>query len=326
MWGMLLRTDCARQILITEVDPGSPAEGLLEVGDVILGVGGRRFDSDARIAFGKAITEAEKAENKGKLELIRWRDGKIETVALQLKVMGTYGPLAPVDCPKSRLILDNACEYVADNGIGKGIPGYVNALGLRASGDRETILGGIYGLEYQGRKAEPAVDKLVKLLAHDDIWIRFRAGAAPCAIGKPAREKAVPVLLKMALKTSEDDPREMHQRSVSFVLWGGGVNGAPHGLIARDMTGVDHDLLVPALRKLLKNTDGHTRSFVGRAIKLMTPEELAPLWPDIVWAVNNPSPSGIMFNAVIREAGFEILVQNRFKEAIPLCAQYARKA
>ena len=73
MWGMRLRTDYARQILITKVDPASPADGILEVDDVILGVDGKKFDSDARIAFGKAITEAEKAESGGLLKLMRWQ-------------------------------------------------------------------------------------------------------------------------------------------------------------------------------------------------------------------------------------------------------------
>ena len=195
---------------------------------------------------------------------------------------------------------------------------------MLSSDDRETVLGGIYGLEYQRGKAEPAIDPLVALLSHDDVWVRFRAGAALCAIGGPAREKAVPVLLKSALKTSDDDPREMHQRYVSYVLWGGGVNGEPRGLIARDMRGVDPALLVPALRKLMRNTDGQTRSLVARAIKMMTPRELDPMWGDVVWAVRNPAPSGIMFNGVIREAGVEILVKHRFTEAIPLCAEYAR--
>ena len=669
MWGMSLRTDCARQILITKVDAGSPAEGVLDIGDVILGVGGTPFDSDARIAFGRAITKAEKAANEGELRLLRWRSGKTETVMLQLKVMGSYAPLAPMDCAKSRKILDDACDYIAGKNIGAGIPGYVNALGLLASGDekhlpmvqtfarkldvkdaygmsswnmgymniflseyylltgdktvlpkithmalylakgqslvgtwghgnvlpsgvlggygamcnpslvcaislklnqrcgvdepvveqairrseiffssfvdkgnipygdhsprdvhdsngrcslaviffdlldhpdayrffarmtvasygereeghtgnywgmlwgplgamragpeaaaafikeqewffelerrwdggftyqgganmsgsehttpgwdttgarvlmyamalkqlqvtgkglnvkkaltgealrktlfagrgnstwirhgvvdrdfldglsgaellqqivtwstpmriragralarkqgdhvpalikmlassdRETILGAVYGLEYQRGKAAPAIDALVALLAHDDIWIRFRAGAALCAIGKPAREKAVPVMLKMALKTSADDPREMHQRYISYVLWGGGVNGEPHGLIAHDMKGVDRALLVPVIKKLVTNSDGQTRMLVAKGIKMMTPEELQPLWADIVWAVENPSPSGIMFNGVIREQGIEVLVENRFKEAIPLCAAYVR--
>jgi hypothetical protein len=139
MWGMRLRTDYARQILITKVDPDSPADGVLQVDDVILGINGRKFDSDARIAFGKAIAEAEKVENRGLLKLIRWRKGKTEDVTLKLKVMGTYGPMAPMDCPKSQRILDNACAYIVKNGIGRGITGHVNALGLLASGRAEYL-------------------------------------------------------------------------------------------------------------------------------------------------------------------------------------------
>lgn len=204
---------------------------------------------------------------------------------------------------------------------GDHVPALMKMLESR---DRETILGGVYGLEYQGRKAEPSVDGLVALLSHDDVWIRFRAGAALCAIGAPAREKAVPVLLKSALRTSADDPREMHQRYISYVLWGGGVNGEPHGLIARDMQGADQALLIPAIQKLVTNTDGQTRALVAKGIKMMSPEELSPLWEEIVWAVKNPAPSGIMFNGAIRETGVEILVKYRFKEAIPLCAEYVR--
>ena len=666
IWGMSLQTTFARQILITKVEKNSPASSVLKVNDVILGVGDKNFISDARIAFGNAITEAEKTNNQGLLKLIRWRNGKIDKVNIQLKVMGDYSKRSPVNCSKSLKILNNACEYIARKKIGNGIPGYINALGLLASGNkkylpmirdfayklkvknaygmsswnmsymniflseyylstgdkkvlekiremslylakgqslvgtwghgnaengllkgygamcnpslacaislllnqkcgideavvnkaiqrseiffssyvdkgnipygdhsprdvhdsngrcsmaviffdllnnpeaysffarmtiasydereqghtgnywsflwgplgamragpeaaaaflkkqqhmfelerrwdggftyqgganmsgsehttpgwdttgarvlmyamglnklhltgkdlklekaltgkplkdtlfaghgsstwakrglinedslndltskellkhletwstpfrmrvakalsrkpgnpinalikmlssdnRETILGGIYGLEYLREKAIPAIDPLIALLSHNDIWVRFRAGATLCAIGKPAREKAVNKLLKMALITSKDDPREMNQRYISYVLWGGGANGEPHGLIARDMNKVNQKLLVEAIKKLITNTDGQTRALVAKALKMMTPEQLKPLWAEIVWAVKNPSPSGIMFNSGIREAGVEILVENRFKEAIPLCAEY----
>ncbi|MFK7850056.1 MAG: DUF6288 domain-containing protein [Akkermansiaceae bacterium] len=36
---MLLRTDHARQILIIQVDEGSPADGVLKIGEIILGIG-----------------------------------------------------------------------------------------------------------------------------------------------------------------------------------------------------------------------------------------------------------------------------------------------
>ncbi len=68
----LVTTD-ARQILITKVDPGSPAEGSFQVGDVILGVNGKPFSFDPRTELGKAITAAETKAGNGRLALTRWR-------------------------------------------------------------------------------------------------------------------------------------------------------------------------------------------------------------------------------------------------------------
>jgi hypothetical protein len=135
----LVTTD-ARQILITKVDPGSPANGILASGDVILGVGGKPFAYDPRTEFGKAITAA---ENSGKLALTRWRGGKEEEVVLDIKILGTYGRTAPYDCPKSALILKEGCKALAarmklddypktQNPITRSL----NALALLASGDK----------------------------------------------------------------------------------------------------------------------------------------------------------------------------------------------
>lgn len=106
-------TTKTRQILIIKVDAGSPADGVLEVGDVILGIGAKRFAGDARKAFARAIDEAETEANKGVLKLLRWRKGKVETVSLKLRVMGTFSETAPYDCPKSKRILDEALKVLA---------------------------------------------------------------------------------------------------------------------------------------------------------------------------------------------------------------------
>jgi hypothetical protein len=669
MWAMRLQTTLARQILVTEVEQGSPADGKIEVGDVILGVGGDYFRDDARKAFGRAITEAEKEENRGILKIKRWRDGKTEDVAIPIGVMGSYSALSPIDCPKSARILDKACQVIARRGLKKNIPGYVNALGLLASGDpqylpmvrdfcrsldplkdtrmsswhigymnillseyylltrdeevlpeirdmalffakgqsfagtwghanagpdgiimgygamsqpslsvavslqlnqkcgvddpviaeaigktdifftthvdkgsipygdgipdvvhdsngrsslaviffdlldrpkaydywarmtiasylqreeghtgnywgmlwgplgamragpeataaflremhwfydlerrwdgsfiyqggagmsgpehttpgwdttgarvlmyamnlrklyitgrgqkemnaltgerlartleagadysvwvregkvdidawdqlgteelfeklvtwstpqriraadalarkdqdiiprlmkllqsddRETLLGAIYGLTSQKAKAAPAIDRLVELMQHDDLWIRFRAGYALCAIGPPAREKAVPVMLELATRAEPNDPRQMNQRYMSFLLWGGGVNREPIGLLRKNLEGVDPDALNAAIRSIIANPNGQARMLVARCLNRMSEEQLKPLWPKIIWAVKNPARSGIMFNADIRETGAQLLTEHRYRQGVQVIATYIK--
>ena len=107
-----LMTDPSRQILVTHIGTNTPAVGVLEVDDVILGVGWGigggavpDFTGDCRKSFGWAIGEAEKSENSGILRLKRWRAGETADVQLTLPVKGTYSETAPYDCPKSASIL-----------------------------------------------------------------------------------------------------------------------------------------------------------------------------------------------------------------------------
>jgi hypothetical protein len=130
VWGRRCGSYDSRQILVTEVAEDSPTAGVLEVGDVILGINGQPFTEDARRGFGRAIG---KAEETGKLPLLVWRDGQQTHITLTLKVLGAYSDTWPYDCEKSRQILAQGCEWVAQTEL-KGIPGDVNALALLASG------------------------------------------------------------------------------------------------------------------------------------------------------------------------------------------------
>ena len=146
MFSDKLTTTDARQISITQVVQGSPATGVLQVGDVILGVGGKPFTHDPRTEFGKALTHAESAAGAGNLSLTRWRNGKTDEVVLKLAVLGDYSPTAPFDCPKSKRILMLGCEALAKR---MQEPGYDktqnpitrswNALGLLASGEKKYL-------------------------------------------------------------------------------------------------------------------------------------------------------------------------------------------
>ena len=162
IWVQNLETTDARQILITKVDKGSPADGVLEPGDVILGVGDKLFSDDVRKAFGRAITEAETKPAGGVLRLIRWRAGKQDNVQLKLAVMGSYSDASPWDCPKSKKILEAGCRHIAGN-LKKGIDGKMNALALLASGNDEYL---------------PAVKAYARQCAPPDLKLELHAPTA----------------------------------------------------------------------------------------------------------------------------------------------------
>ena len=128
-------TAASRQILVTAVDKGSPADGMVQVNDVILGVFGKPFADDARRSFGHAIAAAE--EKTGILPLTIWRDGKSSNVEIKLQVLGAYSATAPYDCPKSKAIFEQGCRLIAGKGLQNAdIPDHLNALALLASGDK----------------------------------------------------------------------------------------------------------------------------------------------------------------------------------------------
>ena len=140
MFSDKMETSTARQIAITKIAPGSPAEGSLKVGDVILGVGEGKFSYDPRTEFGKALSVAE-AES-GLLKILRWRDGKTTTISLMLPVLGKYSETTPYHCPKSKRILEAGCKQLAATMSGSGtrrqnpIVRSLNALALLASGNQ----------------------------------------------------------------------------------------------------------------------------------------------------------------------------------------------
>ena len=132
-------TSDARQILVTQVDEGSPAARILRPGDVILGIAETPFACDPRTELGKAITQAE--SGSGALSLIRWREGKTRKVVVRLPTLGAYSPTAPFRCPKSKRIFDQGCKALAermkeDPDRGNPIERSLGALALLSSGKK----------------------------------------------------------------------------------------------------------------------------------------------------------------------------------------------
>jgi hypothetical protein len=140
-------TRLTRQFLVSKVDEGSPADGRIQPGDVILGVDRKPFDSDARKLVAAAIEKAEGGD--GALSLHLWRAGQVSDVTLKLKVFGVHHSAScPHSCPKCEALIDVLAEEAKKAPLppkkpekgqaGLMVPG-MYALGMLASG-REDLM------------------------------------------------------------------------------------------------------------------------------------------------------------------------------------------
>ncbi len=114
------------QLLVVAVGSGTPASGIMASNDVILGLSTGAgtpvtawtysATNDVRKSLGWAIGAAEAGD--GKLNIKRWRAGVTTDVTLQLGLTNAaYSATAPYDCPKSAIILSNACNIIANESI-----------------------------------------------------------------------------------------------------------------------------------------------------------------------------------------------------------------
>lgn len=158
----------SRQIFVTHVGIKSPADGAVKVDDIILGVGGKLFDDDARKSIAKAIQDAEKEVNKGVLKLTLSRGGTVLEAKLQLPVLGAYSATAPWNCPKSKRIFEAACAALEKEPFKENWATPVNGLAFLATG-REQYL--------------PRVRELAHKLAPADLDLSKKTNGATWELG-----------------------------------------------------------------------------------------------------------------------------------------------
>ena len=117
------------QICVTTVGTGTPAYGVIQTSDVILGAqagGGTvtNFGFDARKSLGWAIGAAEATNGVLRLLINRYGVGSNQTYSLQLKLTNlAYSATAPYNCPKSARILADAVKVISNMAFTAGTPG-----------------------------------------------------------------------------------------------------------------------------------------------------------------------------------------------------------
>ena len=107
-------------------------------------------------------------------------------------------------------------------------------------------------------KSVEALPVLVRLLTHEDRWLRVKAANALKNMGDTAKP-VVPDMLKAVVKTAEplqpivwDDPIQLTHGELAAALF--------QGLLRSSVKGVDPELLYPAIRAISRNADGMARA------------------------------------------------------------------
>lgn len=193
----------------------------------------------------------------------------------------------------------------------KGLSPNKEFIRMLGSSDLETRYGASQALAHTKNPSPEAINALRRNLDHKNLWLRIESAEALAKIGKPAMSALPKLLTLLAQPPSEDDPRGMEQRYLSFAVFG--------KMLRNSLDGVDKNLLHKAIAATLQNEDGRARGEVGRVYGKLTYEEIKPLLPAIEKAIKTPSPSGVMFASGIRLSGLDILAKHRIKEGMPLC-------
>ncbi len=106
------------RVVVTAVHEDTPAEGKLEKGDVIVGMGDSELGKDPIDSLGRALDAAEKS---GSCVLKIERAGTTKEVKLKLPKLGAYTGAFSAKNSKVKKHLKAACEYVIDQQQGGGV-------------------------------------------------------------------------------------------------------------------------------------------------------------------------------------------------------------
>ncbi|MBT8037963.1 MAG: hypothetical protein KJO21_10510 [Verrucomicrobiae bacterium] len=114
------------RLVVDLIEKGSPAEGHLQIGDVILAVDDKPVTGNIFQLFTSCIDHAESHQGGGRLKLrvkrpvaagaLATKPAQEHHITLQLKVIGNYSPTAPTNCPKTDAIITQAADYLVESG------------------------------------------------------------------------------------------------------------------------------------------------------------------------------------------------------------------
>ena len=164
-------------------------------------------------------------------------------------------------------------------------------------------------------KSVEALPVMIRLLSHEDRWLRFKAAEAIKKMGGEAKPSITGVLTAVA-KTAEPlepigwaDPIQLTHGQLAAALFAGPLADA--------VKKADPKLVHPAIRIIAVNPDGMARGKLGGYFEHnLTLEDVQTLAPDLLAAVVTTCPADTMFTNDIRMGAFKALTKHHYQEGI----------
>jgi hypothetical protein len=120
-------------IAVASTQQGSPADGKLKKGDVITGIGNRKFSNTPNRDIAAAVDAAEGSAANGKMTLMLKNGAAVD---INLAPLGDYSPTAPYNCPKTDKIIRMTADQLMNQEPGRLA---IEILALMATGEQKYI-------------------------------------------------------------------------------------------------------------------------------------------------------------------------------------------
>ena len=140
--GVMVRIHRDVTLKVEKTVPGSPADGKFEKGEIITGINGVSLKGkNPFVTLGNALTQAEATDGRMIFDVTSENGTSERKQTVDIPVLGPYSKTWPLDCQKSKQIIEQAAEFFADRSKcatlydGRGIPGALTCLFLLSTGD-----------------------------------------------------------------------------------------------------------------------------------------------------------------------------------------------
>jgi len=187
----------------------------------------------------------------------------------------------------------------------------------------------VLGKNSNAATANARAATLAALLTDPDVHVGSTAAEAMRYLPRAAQLTQLDAILTAAVTTAkplfplcEGDPMHMAHGRIAMLLFYSGTAYGPRGVIWDNLTGVDRELLYPAIRAVARTPGGMARSTLQRTYLNLTEADVDALADVIVDSIHVRAPADKMFSNGIRQGGIEVLEKFKIAEGVPLSMIY----